>query len=351
MKFPWTKKPETRQSYSNQIITALHQAALGRNADVAATSPAVAAAGLLARSLAAATVTPQSTVTRPINAHWLYDCGQSLVYRGEHVSLLEVDSGTLRITPATEWEITGSSPYKNAWRYRLTIPTPSGVIKRRVSGESVVHIRIPDFQHPWQGCSPLAAANVTSDAMGTLEDYVREELQNATRAKLLALADWQDADPDDEDDPWQGMIADLQNSKSKTLLVPMPSTQVQGIGAASSPPAPGTTILAPDISENIQTARDRLIAGLYAALGMMPQLFEGGEATGVREAKRAFGNLTLAPIAKLLTAELSDVLETPITLDFASLQLGAIREAASTAKMLVDIGMDRNDALAKVGLN
>ena len=350
MRFPWTKKPETRQSYSQQIITALHQAALGSNSDVAATSPAVAAAGLLGRSLSAAKVTPQSTVTRPIAASWLYDCGQSLVYRGEHVSLLEVDNGTLRMTPATEWEITGSSPYKNAWRYRLTIPTPSGVIKRRVTGESVVHVRIPDFQHPWQGCSPLAAANVTSDAMAALEDYVREELQNATRAKLLALADWQDADPDDEDDPWQGMISDLQNSKAKTLLVPMPSTQIQGIGAASAPPAPAITHLAPEITETIQTARDRLTAGLYAALGMMPQLFEGGEATGVREAKRAFGNLTLAPIARLLSDELSDVLDTTVTLSFESLQLGAIREAASTAKMLTDIGVKQDQALTIVGL-
>ena len=351
MRLPFQKKKiEKRASYSQQVADSLFRAALTSNADIAATSPAVAAAGLLGRSLSAATVTPQSNRTAGLTPAFLYDVGQSLVFRGEHLSLIDVSDGTVRLTPAVEWEIVGTSPYKENWRYKLQLPTPNGVVKRSVSGLEVAHIRIPDGGHPWEGSSLLVQAGLTASGMAALEDFINQETTNSARARIVNVPGFEDSD-DSEDDPWNDFIDDVRTAKSKTLLTPAPAGMIQGVAASSTSPQFGTLHLRPEIPEDLQTLRDRLTAGLYAALGMMPQLFEGGEATGIREAKRAFHNLTLLPLARLCAAELSDVLDEDVTLTFESLQLGAIREAASTAKMLVDMGVDQAKALELAGLS
>ena len=364
MRFPWqpskaerrvgeleTQIAELRASYDQQIIAALHQAALGEAADVAATSPVQAAAGLLGRCLAAATVAPETNITAAITPSYRYDVGSSLVLRGEHVSLLEVVNGAVRLTPACDWEISGATPYKADWTYKLQLAAPNGDVAKTVGGNQVVHIRIPDGRQPWQGSSPLASANISAEALGELEDAVRDELKHAARATLVSVPGFEDSDPDDDDDAWNAYRTDVAKADGKTLLTPAPATLIQGIAASSAPPAYGVLRLRPEIPEELQTARDRLAAGLYAALGLMPQVFEGGEATGVRESMRALHNLTLLPLATLLQAELADALDTSVTLDFARLQLGNLREKAQVAKALVDAGVQTPRALELAGLS
>ena len=122
MKLPWqTKKIEKRASYDAQIIAALHAAALNEAADVAATSTVQAACGLLGRALSAATVTPQTAITRAISPQYLYTLGESLVLRGEHLSLIDVVDGTPQLVGASEWDITGTSLNQREWMYKLDI--------------------------------------------------------------------------------------------------------------------------------------------------------------------------------------------------------------------------------------
>ena len=353
MRLPWTKSEPTekRASYDQQLINALHASALGGAADVAGTSIVQAAASLIARCLSAAAITPQTVVTAGINAAYLYTVGESIVQRGEHVGLLEVDNGVVRLTPVAEWDIKGNSTLQRDWQYRCQINVPNGTISRTVPGASVVHIRIPNGQHPWQGQSPLAAASVSAEAFAALEDAIRQELANASRAKLVSIAGFEDADPDDADDPWSAMMQDISQAKSKSVLMPAPATLIQGVGAASAPPSFATTHLRPQVDEDLQTLRDRLSGGLLAAVGIMAQIFEGGEATGIREAMRALHNLVLIPLGGLIETELSAALETPIRLDFTRLQLGNLRERAQVTKALVDAGVDQAQALELAGLS
>lgn len=353
MRLPWSKKePEERMaSYDQQLIAALHAAALGQAADVAATSPVQAVAGLIARCLSAATISPQTAITAAITPEYRYTVGESIVLRGEHVALIEVEDGTVRLIPATEWDISGRSTKQAEWRYKLSLPVPDGQITKTVSGASVVHIRIPNSQHPWQGSSPLAAASVSAEAFAALEDAMRQELDNAARAKLVSIPGFEDADPDDEDDPWRALMDDVRTAKAKTVYMPAPANQMQGVGAASAPPSFGTLHLRPEVAEDLQTLRDRLGDGLNATFGIMAQIFGGGEATGIREAMRALHNLVLLPLATLIEAELTTALETQVRLDFTRLQLGALRERAQTAKALVDAGVNQTKALELAGLS
>ena len=353
MKFPWSKeKPEERMaSYDQQLIAALHQAALGEAADVAATSAVQAAAGLIARCLSAATVTPQTPRTAVITPQYRYTVGESIVLRGEHVALIEVEDGAVRLTPASEWDIGGTTTQQREWTYRLQLPVPDGQISKTVSGASVVHLRIPNGQQPWQGTSALAGSHVSTEAFAALEDAMRQELHNATRAKLVSIPGFEDADPDDADDPWTALMRDIGTADGKSILMPAPATMIQGVGAASAPPQFGTVHLKPEIADDLQTLRDRLSTGLYNAVGIMTQVFDGGEATGIREAMRALHNLVLLPLGGLIEAELSQALETPVHLDFTRLQLGNLRERAQVVKALTDAGIELDEAKTLAGLS
>ena len=352
MKLPWqTKKIEKRASYDAQIIAALHAAALNEAADVAATSTVQAACGLLARSLSAAAVTPQTALTAAISPQYLYSVGESLVIRGEHLALIDVVDGTPHLVGASEWDIKGTSLNQRDWVYKLSLPVPSGTISRSVSGASVAHIRLPSVSTPWQGTSAIAASGVSAELMAGVEDAMREEVVNATRARLISVAGFEDSDPDDEDDPWTAMIDDIRTAKAKSVLMPAPATMVQGVGAASAPPTFGTVHLQPSVPEDLQTLRDRVSAGLYAAVGIMPAIFDGDSSTAVREAMRALHNLVLIPLGGLIETELSAALETPVTLDFTRLQLGNLRERAQVTKALVDAGVDQAQALELAGLS
>ena len=351
MQFPWqTKKIEKRASYDARVIAALHAAALNEAADVAATSTVQAACGLLARSLSAAAVTPQTAITAAISPEYLYSVGESLVIRGEHLALIDVVDGTPQLVGASEWDIKGTSLNQREWTYKLSLPVPSGSITRNVSGASVVHIRLPSVSTPWQGTSAIAASGVSAELMAGVEDAMREEVVNATRARLISVAGFEDSDPDGEDDPWTAMIDDIRTAKAKSVLMPAPATMVQGVGAASAPPTFGTVHLQPSVPEDLQTLRDRVSAGLYAAVGIMPAIFDGDSSTAVREAMRALHNLVLIPLGGLIETELSAALETPIRLDFTRLQLGNLRERAQVTKALVDAGVDQAQALELAGL-
>ena len=355
MRLPWqTKKIEKRASYDAQIIAALHAAALNEAADVAATSTVQAACGLLARSLSAAAVTPQTALTAAISPQYLYSVGESLVIRGEHLALIDVVDGTPQLVGASEWDIKGTSLNQREWTYKLSLPVPSGSITRNVSGASVVHIRLPSVSTPWQGTSAIAASGVSAELMASIEDAMREEVGNATRARLISIAGFEDADPDDEDDPWTALIDDIRTAKAKSVLMPSPQTMVQGVGAASAPPTFGTVHLRPEVAEDLQTLRDRVSAGLYAAVGIMPAIFDGDSSTAVREAMRALHNLVLIPLGGLIETELSAALEVPVQLDFTRLQLGNLREKASVAAMLkgADLqGLDDAAILRLVGFS
>ena len=173
---------------------------------------------------------------------------------------------------------------------------------------------------------------------------------HAARAKIVSIPGFEDSDGS-EDDPWDELVKDVQSAKSKAVLLPAPSGMIEGIASSSSAsPSFGTLHLKPEVAEDLQTLRSQLADGLNSTFGIMAGIYGGGEATGIREAMRGLHNLVLLPLAGLIEAELSQALDTPVTLDFTRLQLGNLRERASVTKMLVDAGVKQAKALELAGL-
>lgn len=347
MRFPWQKKIEKRAAYDHQLIEAFHNAALGETPNLSSTSHLQAIANLLARSLAGAQVTPENRRTAAITPSYLYSVGQSIALRGEHVALIEAPPLILR--PVSDWSISGTQLEQAKWRYRLTFSVPDGVQKRSVFGNEVVHIRLPDSERPWQPGAPMGG--LTASATAELESAIQTELEKAARGKLVHVPGYEDADPDDKDDPWTDFTTDIKNAKGATTLAPAPSGLTQGIGAASAPPQFGVLRLRPEVDEDLQALRDRLGQSIASTLSVLPGLLQGGEATGIREAQRVFHNLVLTPLGRLIETELAAALETGVSLDFTQLQLGNLREKAQVVKALTDSGIDLKEARALAGLS
>ena len=355
MRFPWQKAKtetaetaetaETRSAYDAQLIEAFHASALAETPTLSSTSHLIAIANLVARSLAGARVESQNRRTAAITPSYLYGVGQSLVLRGEHVALIEAPPLYLR--PASDWSINGTQLDQAKWRYRLQFNTPDGNQKRRVFGDAVVHIRLPDSERPWQPGAPIGG--VTASATAELESAIQGELEKAARAKLVHVPGFEDSDQED-DDPWTQFQTDVKNADSKTVLAPAPASLQQGSGAASAGPQFGTLHLRPEVGEDLQTLRASLSQSIASTLSVLPGLLQGGEATGIREAQRVFHNLVLIPLGAILESQLSEALATDVSLDFTRLQLGNLREKAQVLKALVDAQIPLPEARQLAGL-
>ena len=350
MRLPWQKpKTETRsQSYEQRLIEAIHAQASAEDASLSSTSQLQAISN---SSRAVAGRRDRHAAESP--HRWDY-AKLSLQRRPSHSANWRTRRAnrirrqrTLR--PASSWDIKGSSLNQSEWTYRLTFNVPDGQQKRRVKGNEVIHIRLPDAERPWQPGS--AIGGTTASATAELESAIQTELAKAARGKLVHIPGYEDADPDDENDAWSEFQQDLRNAKGGTVMAPAPANLVQGIGAASAPPAFGTLKLAPEVAEDLQTLRDRLSQSIASTLSVLPGLLSGGESTGIREAQRVFHNLVLTPLGLLISQTLSEALDTSIELDFTRLQLGNLREKAQVAKALVDAGVEQPKALELAGLN
>ena len=91
-------------------------------------------------------------------------------------------------------------------------------------------------------------------------------------------------------------------------------------------------------------------AEVYAACGMNPGLFTNEGETGMRESYRQALHSLVAPLGKLVSAELSAKLETPVTFDWQELRAGDISGRARAFQSLVGGGMAVDEAAALSGL-
>ena len=113
-----------------------------------------------------------------------------------------------------------------------------------------------------------------------------------------------------------GLEQSLRNLGGQVALVPTMTQEWQGTGAGITSqhdwqpkllgmnPPQAQVVLRSDVGMSILNAR-----------GVPSELVERGEGTGAREAWRRFLHGSVDPVAKLVAAELSEKLETDVTLD------------------------------------
>ena len=330
---------EKRQSsYSDSVVQLILSQARGGQALPTATAAVEAAAGLVGRSFASATVS--GTRSEAIPAPFLALVGRSLIRRGEIVLAIETDP-SLALLPAMSYSITGGAD-PSTWTYELTIGTPSKSETKRVPIDGVVHLRYAvDPERPWQGISPLQAASI-SGRLGAAASAALADEAESPHGSFLPTP------PADEND--DGLKTDIKNAQGHMLVVESMAGDWQGGGPAPSKDWEPRRFGFNAPASLVELER-QIFVEILAACGIPPAMFDSNSATASRESYRQFLHSTVAPIGRVVEAELREKLVSPdLTLDWTELRAADIAGRARAFGSLVKGGMPLEQAAAVSGV-
>ena len=317
-----------------------------------------AASGLYGRAFSQLRVSSTPAIEAGITPETLIMIGRELIRRGEVLFEIRVDASGLRLQPSSSWHVESRSPDPSSWTYFASFSAPSGSTYRRLPASGVVHARYAvDPYSPWKGKSPLAWAADTATFSTEIDDALRAELRQVSTA-VIGL------ETNDPNEPGitpaeSSMIADSFGSKIFRSLLPRDRRLPESLAVPS--PAFGIPTLiprklsvervGPEPASSTVSLRSDIATAIFAVLGLPGELVSGSaDGTGAREAYRRFILASVEPLSRVVAAELSAKLESPVTLDAAQLNSADISGRARGFQSMVGGGMPLEQAAALAGL-
>ena len=343
--WPW-KSEQRESSFTDALISQIvSQASGGTLARPAATGALEASASIVARCFAAADVAGPDQYAAGLGPSTLSMIGRSLIRQGEILFAIEIMDGRVMLIPASSWDVTGSFA-PSSWSYRLTLGGPSRLETREpVAADGMIHIRLQsDPEEPWRGVAPLASAAIAGRLSAETMQALADEA-SGPRGMLLPT-------PVDGNDPTIATLkSDIRALRGKLALVESTSSGWAADGAQQRPRGDwesrrlGAAPPAPLIQQADLASRE-----VYAACGIPLGVVLDVEGTGQRESFRRLLHSTIMPMAKIVEQELTEKLETPISLSFDRLFAADLSGRARAFQSLVNGGMDVAKAASLAGL-
>ena len=334
--------PEIRTDATQIAIDVLTAAIGTTSVQTWAAGAAECAAGLWARSLSTATITPDGAA--PVGVRWLQEVGRDLARRGEVVYLVDVaPRGRLRLLRASAADVSGDGPDPADWWYRLTITGPRTTRTVTAPAGSVVHVRYATEPHaPARGVSPLAYASLTGRLGANLERSLGYEAGGAI-ANLIAL-------PEGHQNP-AGLADAIRTADGRTLL---PETVAGGWGDKQGAPKRDwkPERLGADPPSALVQLRQHVESTVLACFGIGAPLGPQGwtDGTAAREAARRLWTLTVQPLGDLIAEELTRVLERPVSLEYGRPSgMADLAARARAVGALTKAGITTDDAMLLTG--
>ena len=301
---------ESRDSLADRIITARIARAEGAGVGVGMTAAVELAAGLWERAFTSADCPALPVEIRAMMARRLLLDGEFVAYYGFGQPVL----------PVYSWDVHGRGSHAGDWRYRLTLPQPDGSRTIRALSSRVIHVRIGcRTETPWRGVSPLENARLSRQLLEALESRMLDEALMPVGAVMPVPR------------PSAELASDIAGLRGRVVLG---ETMAGGWGAGESARAYRdweSRRVGADIPEGNRQVRLDLQAAVLAAAGVPAEL-AGADDTAAREAWRRFLHATIAPIGRVVSAELMRVgLPDAVTFDalFASDLQGRARAMGS----------------------
>ena len=319
--------PEQRSAgdYTDQILAGYVAAATGR-IQAASVAGVQAAAGIVGRALASATVEGDGGAVDP---QMLEAVGTDLVRSGRFLGRLIVGpGGRVRILRACAApSVTYGNADPESWVYWLQEGGPSEARTVRAVASEVINVRInSDSRRPWEGIAPLARAVASGQLAARLAASLGDEA-DVVVSRIIPIA--------------QGSGQNAANQLSKAIAgtlpgrLAFPETQLAGAGAGRSS-APmrdfGGTRTGWEAPPSAATIYAHMFSEVCEICGVPAQLVNPASAgPAAREAWRRLTVGTIEPYARLLESELTRVLERPVTITLR--RLGGV-DAAGRARAL-----------------
>ena len=345
MRWPWQSEKRDSSFTDTLIAQIVSQASGGTLARPAATGALEASASIVARCFAAADVSGPDQFVAALGPSTLSMIGRSLIRQGEILFAIEVRGGRVVLIPAASWDIHGDVD-PASWNYRLVLGGPSRLTTLSpVPSEAMVHVRLQaDPGQPWRGVAPLASAAIAGRLSAETMQALADEA-SGPRGFLLPS-------PVDGADPTVAALkADIRALRGKVALVESTSSGWAADGTQTRPKgdwearrlgaSPGAAL----VQQAELASRE-----VYAACGVPYSLVGESEGTGQREGFRRLMHATITPLAKIVSEELSEKFETPISLSFDGLFAADLAGRARAFQSLVGGGMDVAKAAALAGL-
>ena len=337
MKWSW-RKPEVRESYTDQVVARIMASASGAS-DGRALAAIETASRIWGSGLASAAVTPSTLALRAVTPAILDSIGRSLCRSGESLHVIHVRNEHVRLTPCAQWTVKGDAD-PASWIYLCNMNGPSTATAITLPGASVVHVRYaPSPSQPWKGRSPMQMALDTTMAAFRLEKATSEEL-NFTQSQLIvprkSAGEFGMADSLTPDTISKIVAAFAEHTHTGAFVIPADVTPQR---------------LGPEPPDSFALLRDRLENSILAMHGIPPALIAArGTGTALRESFRQVLHSLLKPLGAILAEELKEKLDPAASIDFTASKAGDLTSSARAVGVLVTAGMTLADAREVVGI-
>ena len=166
---------------------------------------------------------------------------------------------------------------------------------------------------PYSGRGPLAFASISARLQSETERSLADESGGRwqTCCQFRRMAETLGTE-----DPTADLKADLASARGKAVLLET-TAHAWGEGRSAAPKRDWiSSRLGPDPPVALAEIMERGFSQMLAAFGCPAGLFADADSGGQREAYRRYYSATVEPLAVMLERELSDKLETPISLGF-----------------------------------
>jgi len=329
--WPFEKREVRNTGGYEASLLAAFEANANEPATAGATAALEAASSFVARCLAAAEVEGPESRAAAVTAGTLAQIGRSLIRSGESVWSINVDpSGRVRLGVSGHHDVYGSAD-PSSWRYRVSEYGPQSTRHRVLPAASVLHFRyLSDPIRPWAGVGPLQAARIAGRLSAEVGQALIDEAAGP-RGSVVPMA------TEPKPDRVNTITSTLRTLRGRVAL--FQSQQQMTPGAAANAPrkdweperygfdAPQSEV------DLLQRSFDEVVA----ACGLSPVLFSGRGADGTaqRESLRRALHTTVAPMARIIAAELSDKLDAPLALDLTQLHAADVQGRARAWRSLV----------------
>lgn len=299
--------------------------------------------GLIERAFQLADIETEIPLNIPPTLRGLM--ARELMRAGEFVGKIDFHKNEFRIIPAQSQTVIGKSPYPDQWTYQLTIPSPTGNKAETISAAGVVHPRQnASLESPWIGRSSLLSAFDSGRLASSLE-VVLGDLLNSPIGSIIPVPD---GTPPETIARFKSDLKILRGG----VAVPETTQAGFGLGQAAAPQRDWVPQrLAPEVPESLTHFRNLVGETIASCLGVPGSLLGFGnvEGTALREDWRRCMHSTIEPMGTLIATELSEKLETKVSISFNKLEASDTQGRARAFASMTDDKIDGTAAAAIAG--